>query len=186
MNIVLFTILPVAGIVLGWFIRWLYAKFQLSSAEQKAERVKQDALKEAEAQKKEYLLETRDQLLRERQQQERENRERRKEIQVYESRVAKKEELIDKRSSEMEKKEREFQERNTAMEKREQLLQVQEETYRRELERISGLTAQEAKDLIIKNLENDARHDAQALLNKIEQEAQLSSEKKAQEIPEPI
>ena len=182
MNIVLFTILPVAGIVLGWFIRWLYAKFQLSSAEQKAERVKQDALKEAEAQKKEYLLETRDQLLRERQQQERENRERRKEIQVYESRVAKKEELIDKRSSEMEKKEREFQERNTAMEKREQLLQVQEETYRRELERISGLTAQEAKDLIIKNLENDARHDAQALLNKIEQEAQLSSEKKAQEI----
>lgn len=90
MNTVLFVILPVAGIVLGWIIRWLYAKFQLSSAEQKAERVKQDALKEAEAQKKEYLLETKDQLLRERQQQERENRERRKEIQVYEARVAKK------------------------------------------------------------------------------------------------
>ena len=58
MNVVLFVSLPVAGIVLGWIIRWLYAKFQLSSAEQKAERVKQDALKEAEAQKKEYLLET--------------------------------------------------------------------------------------------------------------------------------
>ena len=58
MNVVLFVVLPVAGIVLGWIIRWLYAKFQLSSAEQKAERVKQDALKEAEAQKKEYLLET--------------------------------------------------------------------------------------------------------------------------------
>ena len=52
MNVVLFVVLPVAGIVLGWIIRWLYAKFQLSSAEQKAERVKQDALKEAEAQKK--------------------------------------------------------------------------------------------------------------------------------------
>ena len=48
MNVVLFVILPVAGIVLGWIIRWLYAKFQLSSAEQKAERVKQDALKEAD------------------------------------------------------------------------------------------------------------------------------------------
>ena len=101
MNIVLFVVLPVAGIVLGWIIRWLYAKFQLSSAEQKAERVKQDALKDAEAQKKEYLLETRDQLLRERQQQERENRERRKEIQVYEARVAKKEELVDKRNNEI-------------------------------------------------------------------------------------
>ena len=182
MNVVLFVSLPVAGIVLGWIIRWLYAKFQLSSAEQKAERVKQDALKEAEAQKKEYLLETRDQLLRERQQQERENRERRKEIQVYEARVAKKEELVDKRNSEMDKKEQEFAERENSMVKREQQIATQEETYRRELERISGLSAQEAKDLIIKNLENDARHDAQALLNKIEQEAQLTADKKAQKI----
>ena len=182
MNVVLFVSLPVAGIVLGWIIRWLYAKFQLSSAEQKAERVKQDALKEAEAQKKEYLLETKDQLLRERQQQERENRERRKEIQVYEARVAKKEELVDKRNSEMDKKEQEFVERENSMVKREQQIATQEETYRRELERISGLSAQEAKDLIIKNLENDARHDAQALLNKIEQEAQLTADKKAQKI----
>ena len=68
------------------------------------------------------------------------------------------------------------------MKKREEQLHTQEEQYRKELERISGLSAQEAKDLIIKNLENDARHDAQALLNKIEQDAQLSAEKKAQEI----
>lgn len=182
MNILMFVILPVAGIVLGWIIRWLYAKFQLSSAEQKAERVKQDALKEAEAQKKEYLLETKDQLLRERQQQERENRDRRKEIQSYEARVSKKEELVDKRNSEMDKKEQEFVEREKSISKREQQISAQEETYRRELERISGLSAKEAKDLIIKNLENDARHDAQALLNKIEQEAQLSADKKAQEI----
>ena len=51
-----------------------------------------------------------------------------------------------------------------------------------ELERISGLTAQEAKDLIIKNLENEAKHDAQGLINKIEQEAQLTAEKKAKDI----
>ncbi|HAC31411.1 MAG: ribonuclease Y [Treponema sp.] len=177
-----FVILPVAGIVLGWIIRWLFAIFQLSSAEQKAERVKQDALKEAEAQKKEYLLEAKDQLIRERNQQERENRDRRKEIQVYEARITKKEEIVDKRNAEMDKKEQEFVEREQAMAKREQQLAVQEETYRRELERISGLSAQEAKNLIIKNLENDARHDAQALLNKIEQEAQLTAEKKAQEI----
>ena len=49
---ILYIVLPVAGIVLGWTIRWIYARFQLSAAEQKAERVKQDAIKEAEAFKK--------------------------------------------------------------------------------------------------------------------------------------
>ena len=68
------------------------------------------------------------------------------------------------------------------MVKREEELSKQEEHYRQELEKISGLSAQEAKDLIIKNLENDARHDAQALINKIEQEAQLTAEKKAKDI----
>ena len=56
MNLILFIVLPVAGILLGWTIRWVYARFQLSASEQKAERVKQDAIKEAEAQKKEILL----------------------------------------------------------------------------------------------------------------------------------
>ena len=181
-NLVWFIVLPIAGIVLGWIIRWLYARFQLSASEQKAERVKQDAIREAEAQKKEILLNAKDELIRERNQQERENRERRAEVQRYEARVSKKEELVDQRAAECEKKEKENNEAAQAMKKREAALQVQEETYRRELERISGLSAQEAKELIIKNLENDAKHDAQALLNKIEQEAQLTAEKKAREI----
>ncbi len=182
MNTLLLFILPVVGIVLGWIIRWLYARFQLSASEQKAERVKQDAIKEAEAQKKEILLNAKDELIRERNQQERENRERRAEVQRYEARVNKKEELVDQKTAEFEKKEKEFADRQVAMKKREAAVAEQEEVYRRELERISGLSAQEAKELIIKNLENDARHDAQALLNKIEQDAQLSAEKKAREI----
>ena len=90
-----FIILPVVGIVLGWIIRWLYARFQLSASEQKAERVKQDAIREAEAQKKEILLNAKDELIRERNQQERENRERRAEVQRYEARLNKKEELLE-------------------------------------------------------------------------------------------
>ncbi len=182
MNILLFIGLPVAGIVLGWIIRWCYARFQLSALEQKAERVKQDAIKEAEAQKKEILLEAKDQLIRERKQQEREDRDRRAEVQKYEARVNKKEELVDKRAEEFDKKEADFQNRVNAMKRREEAMQSQEEKYRKELERISGITAKEAKDLIIKDLENDARHDAQALINKIEQESQLTAEKKAQKI----
>ena len=181
-NILIFIILPIAGIVLGWTIRWLYARFQLSASEQKAERVKQDAIKEAEAQKKEILLNAKDELIRERNQQERENRERRAEVQRYEARVNKKEELIDQKAAEIEKREKDCDERLVTMKKREAVVTAQEEEYRKELERISGLSAQEAKELIIKNLENDARHDAQALLNKIEQEAQLTAEKKAREV----
>ncbi|MCQ2592328.1 MAG: ribonuclease Y [Treponema sp.] len=177
-----FIILPVVGIVLGWIIRWLYARFQLSASEQKAERVKQDAIREAEAQKKEILLNAKDELIRERNQQERENRERRAEVQRYEARVNKKEELLDQRAAEYEKNEKEFAEKQSVMAKREEALSKKEELYRQELERISGLSAQEAKDLIIKNLENEARHDAQGLINKIEQEAQLTAEKKAKDV----
>jgi ribonuclease Y len=174
--------LPVAGIVLGWTIRWVYARFQLSASEQKAERVKQDAIKEAEALKKEAQLQAKEQLIQDRNQQERENRERRKELQTYENRVNKKEELLEQRSQEMDKKDKELASRIAQMDRREGELNSKEETLRTELERISGLTQAEAKALIIQNLENEARHDAQALLNKIDQEAQVTAEKKAQKV----
>ena len=181
-QLVLFIVLPIAGILLGWIIRWLYARFQLSASEQKAERVKQDAIKEAEAQKKEILLQAKEQLIQDRTQQERENRDRRNELQQYERRLTKKEEQLDQRAADYDKQDKDFAVRVAEMGKRETAVAAQEETYRKELERISGLTAEEAKKLIIQNLENDARHDAQALLNKIDQEAQLTAEKKAQEV----
>lgn len=181
-HLLLYIILPIAGIVLGWTIRWIYARFQLSASEQKAERVKQDAIKEAEALKKEFQLQAKEQLIQERAQQERENRDRRKEIQDYERRVTKKEELLDQRSQEYDKKEKEVAERQASMLRKEEGLRQKEENLRTELERISGLTRDEAKALIVKSLENEARHDAQALLNKIDQDAQLAAEKKAQEI----
>jgi len=181
-QVVWFITLPVVGIVLGWIIRWVYARFQLTASEQKAERVKQEAIREAEAQKKEILLNAKDELIRERNQQERENRERRAEVQRFEAKVNKKEEMLEQRAQDFEKAEKELADRKTAMGKREEALTKQEEHYRQELERISGLSAAEAKELIIKNLENEARHDAQALINKIEQEAQLTAEKKAKDV----
>ena len=181
-QVVWYIVLPFVGIVLGWIIRWIYARFQLTASEQKAERVKQDAIREAEAQKKEILLNAKDELIRERNQQERENRERRAEIQRFEAKVNKKEELLEQRAADFEKNEKELAEQKNALSKREEALAKQEEMYRVELEKISGLSAQEAKELIIKNLENEARHDAQGLINKIEQEAQLTAEKKAKDV----
>ncbi|MDR0386986.1 MAG: ribonuclease Y [Treponema sp.] len=175
-------ILPLAGLTLGWTIRWLYARYQLTASEQQAERVKQDAIKEAEAKKKEILLEAKEQVIRERNQQERETRERRAELQRYERRVLQKEETIDKKISQIEKTEQTLADKERALQARDNALGREEERYRAELERISGLTAEEAKTLIIKDLENEAKHDAQALINKIEQEANLAGEKKARDI----
>jgi ribonuclease Y len=74
--VALLIIFPLAGLLLGWTIRWLYARFQLSSSEQKATRIIKEALRDADVQKKEVLLETKDQLIREKNQLEKETRER--------------------------------------------------------------------------------------------------------------
>ena len=182
MNIVLIIVLPLVGIVLGWTIRWLYARFQLSASEQRAERVKRDAVKEAEAQKKEILLEAKEQLIKERNQQERETREQRTELQHFERRIMQKEEALETRIQKLEEHEKELEQREKENEKRVDFLNNEEDRYRKELERISGLSAEEAKTLIIRDLENEAKHDAHALLSKIEQEAQLDAEKRSREI----
>jgi len=177
-----FIILPLAGLTLGWIIRWLYARFQLTASEQFAERIKHDAIKEAEAKKKELLLEAKEQIIRERNQQERETRERRAELQRYERRVVQKEETLDKKIAQIERTEQSFIEKEKSFQQREDTLSKEEQRYRAELERISGLSSEEAKALIIKDLENEAKHDAQTIINKIEQEANLAGEKRARDI----
>ncbi|HCX96499.1 MAG: ribonuclease Y [Spirochaetia bacterium] len=177
-----YIVLPLAGLILGWMIRWLYARFQLSSAEREAEHVLQDAIKEAEAKKKELLVEAKDQIIRERNQQERELRDRRIELQKYERRVLLKEENLDAKLASIERIEANLKSRENAIAEKEAFLAGQEERYAAELERVSGFTAEEAKKLIIQNMENEARHDAQVLINKIDQEAQLTADKKAKDI----
>jgi len=175
-------LLPLAGLFLGWIMRWLYARFQLSSSEQKAERIKQDAVKEAEARKRELLLETKDQLIQERNQQEKEIRDRRSELQKMERRLLQKEDNLEKKISALEKQEQDLTNRERNLGDKEEYLQQQEEEWRKELEKISGLTQEEAKKLIMKSLEEEARKDAQIMMNKIEQEAELKAEKRAQDI----
>ncbi len=182
MGILLIVIPPLAGLVLGWLIRWLYARFQLSSAEQKAERTVQEALKEAEARKKEALLEIKDRTIRDRNQLERETRERRNELQRLERRLMQKEENLEKRHDSLEQQERAIANRERTITQREQELEKEQDRWVKELERISGLTAVEAKKLLVQSLENEALHEAQVKINLIEQEAQVTAEKKAREI----
>jgi ribonuclease Y len=182
MRIALFVIIPLVGLILGWVIRWLYARFQLSSSEQKADRVIQEAQKEAEAKKREALLEAKDKIIRERNQLERETRERRVELQRLERRLVQKEENLEKRLETVENQERSIANRERGLLDREKELDREQEKWTKELERISGLTAAEAKKLLIQSLENEAQHEAQVKINLIEQEAQITAERKARDI----
>jgi ribonuclease Y len=183
MEVILTVIISLAaGLFLGWIVRWLYAKYQLSSAEQKAERIKQEASKEAENIKKEMLLETKDQLIRDRNAQERDLRERRVEVQKLEKRLLQKEDNLEKKLAGVEQQIALFAKTEKELAAREAVLSEQDETLKREIERISGLTADEAKRIIIQKMENDAKHDAQVIINKIEQEALHTADKKASDI----
>jgi ribonuclease Y len=182
MQVFLYIALPLTGVILGWLTRWLYAKFQLTSTEQRTERIKQDAVKEAESKKREILLEAKDQVIRERNQLERETRDRRAELQRMERRVIQKEENLDRKVAQLDKQEQGLNQREKTIADKEGFLATQEEQYKRELERISGLTSEEAKKIIIQGLESEARRDAQVIINKIEQDAQLAVEKKARDV----
>lgn len=182
MSLLLSIILPLVGIILGWTIRWVYARFQLSSVEQRAERLSQDAIREAEARKRELLLETKDQLLKERNSQEREFRERRNELQRLDRRLQQREENLEKKQSLLERQKQELTDREGKLEQEEAQIAQKIEQWRDELEKIAGMTSEEAKKLIMNSMENEARHDAQVIINKIEQEAQSTADKKARDI----
>lgn len=180
--IVVCVVLFAVGLILGWMIRWLYAKFQLSSSEQQAVRVVEEAKREAEAQKKEILLEAKEQIIREQKQQEKENRERRGEIQQMERRLLSKEEQLNKRQENNEAFEEKLKVQKNELDERAKELDDVEQKYREELEKISGFTSEQAKTLIINSLQDEAKRDAQCIINKIEEEAKLTAEKKAQDI----
>ena len=170
------------GVLIGWLIRLAYAKYQLSSSEQRAERLKQEAKIEAERQKNEYLLEGKDQLHRERKQQDKEIRERQKELQKYEKRILTKEDSLDKKLQNIEVQQKEVESKIEDLDNRSASISKLEDDLKLELEKVSGLSREEAKRIIVERVENEAKHDAQALVNKIEQEAKDSAEKKAREI----
>lgn len=175
-------VLLLVGLISGWAVRWLYAKSQLSASEQRAERLKKDAVKEADALKKELLLETKDELIRERNAQEKELRERRNELQRFEKRLVQKEENLDQKSEAVDRQAQSFTEREKKIQERETVLNGQEDHWRQELERVSGLSMDEAKRLIISSMEDEAKREAQGVIARVEEEAKVTADKEARDI----
>ncbi len=182
MSLFLFIPLCLVSIILGWLFRWIYAKFKLTSIEQKAVRLSQEAIKEAETKSKELIIETKDRLLREQQEQEREARERRGELQRTEQRLLKKEENLERKQAELDLQKGELEDKEKEADEREAQIATQEAYWASELERVAKMSSQEAKQQIIEALQNEAKRDAQVIINKIEQEAQLRADKIARDI----
>ena len=172
----------VFGLVIGYFLRRYIAKLKINSAEVAAENILKEAQKDAEAKKREAILETKDQLFKERSNFERETRERRAELQRWEKRLLQKEENLDKRLDVLDKKDKSLSNRERVVDAKELEIREAQEEVRRELERISGLTAEEAKNTLIKGMEEEARRDAQLLINNIESDAKVTAEKRARNI----
>jgi ribonuclease Y len=170
------------GLVVGYFLRRYIAKLKIDSAASTAERILEDAQREAQAKKREAILETKDQIFKERSNFERETRERRAELQRLEKRLLQKEENLDKRVDQLEKNDRSLTNRERVVETRESEVKQAQEGIRRELERISGLSAEEAKNTLIRSMEDEARRDAQNLITSIENDAKATGDKKAREI----
>ncbi len=172
----------VLGLVIGYFLRRYIAKLKINSAEVAAENILKEAQKDAEAKKREAILETKDQLFKERSNFERETRERRAELQRWEKRLLQKEENLDKRLDVLDKKDKSLSNQERVVDAKESEIREAQEGVRRELERISGFTAEEAKNTLIKGMEEEARRDAQHLINNIESDAKATAEKRARNI----
>jgi ribonuclease Y len=181
LTIVLIIALPVAGI-LGYALRAYFGRIKLNSAEAKSHRIIQDALKEAETKRKELLIEAKDQLLKEKNLLEKEMRERRQELQVSEKRLIQKEEALESRMVEIQKQEKILTAKEQEVKERDEELVREFERHRQELERIAGMSSDEAKEVLLKNVENETRFEISRLINKIEEEAKRTADKKAKEV----
>ena len=178
----LYLLVGIVGIAIGYGGRCIYAKLKLTSAEQRAKVLEENALKNADAKAKEIILETRDKLLREQQQQENEARDRRAELQKSERRLQQKEENLERKQQENDSVARQLGEREQALKKREDEADKREIHLSEEYERVAQMTREEAKNILIEEMKNEAEHDGQVYVNKIEQEAQLQADKKARDI----
>ncbi|SEB48139.1 ribonucrease Y [Paenibacillus sp. GP183] len=167
---------------IGYFIRKSLAEAKISSAEQAAEQIRESAKKEAEALKKETVVEAKDEVHRLRSEAEKDIRERRNEIQRQERRLLQKEESLDKKIESLERKEEQVANKEKRIEDTQAQIDQLYKTQVAELERISGLSAEEAKSIILTNVEQEVRHETAQLIKEIEQQAKEEGDKKAREI----
>ena len=157
------------------------AESKIGNAETKAREIIDDAVKTAETKKKESLLEIKEESIRNKNELEKETKERRSELQRYEKRVLSKEEALDKKSEAIERREAGFTAKEEELKQREAKVEELSQQRVQELERISGLTSEQAKEYLLKTVEEDVKHDTAKMIKELEAQAKEEADKKAKE-----
>ncbi len=177
------------GAVLGYCVRKSISGRMLESSENLSLRITSEAKKEAENIKKEAILQAKDNLLKAKNEFERETRDRRTEIEKVEERIHQKEENLDKKTDLFAQREAIIEKRENAVIDKETLLNEKHdrvdkiiEEQREQLEKIAGISSEEAKDSLVQLMVDDARHEAGGVIRKIEEETKRESEKRSSEI----
>ncbi|MCG8542507.1 MAG: Rnase Y domain-containing protein, partial [Clostridia bacterium] len=167
---------------IGYILRKITAEKQIGSAEQKAELIVFDANKEADTKKKEILLEAKEEVHKLRSEFEKESRDRRNELQRLERRLLQKEETLDRKSDNLEKKDDYLNKSLKELSNKEVMVENLYQKQIQELERISGLTTEEAKQLLLSDLEKEVKHDAVIMIKDIINKSKEEANKTATEI----
>ena len=178
-------VLAIAAAVISHFVTVSNLKknadSKIGNAESKARQIIDDAVKTAEAKKKESLLEIKEESIKNKNELEKETKERRAELQRYEKRVLSKEETLDKKSEAIEKREAGFAAKEEQLRQREAKVDELSKQRVQELERISGLTSEQAKEYLLKTVEDDVKHDTAKMIKELEAQAKEEADKKARE-----
>ncbi len=172
----------VIGIIAGYFIRRYIGEGKIKNAEELAKKITEEAEKDGEARKKELLLEAKEEIHKSRTEAEKETRERRNEVQKLERRVLHKEETLDRKSESIEKKEEQIAKKNKYLEEKEESINELYEKQTLELERLSGLTSEEAKEELLSDIKKEIIHESAIMIKDMEAKAKEEADKKAREI----
>ncbi|MCU0258985.1 MAG: ribonuclease Y [Solirubrobacteraceae bacterium] len=180
---VLYVVLALAvGVGLGYLIRRYLASSSLANAEREAERVQRDARREAETVLKEARLEAKEEVHRVRTEVETELRDRRAEVAALEQRMVQREEQLEARAADQERRDQSLRDREANTERLTDELNAARDEAVAALERISGLSPAQARDLLLKQVEDDARHDMAKLVRQVEEEARREADRRARNI----
>lgn len=182
-NIIIISIIvTLIAFSVGYFTRKFLAEAKIKSAEVQASRIIDEAKKEAESKKREAILEAKEEVLKLRNEVEKENRERKLELQRLERRLVQKEEFLDRKVESVEKKEEALARKEAEIEETKVKLKELHDQRVAELERISGLTSEEAKQILFSELEKEIEHEAALMIKEVENKAKEEGEKRAREI----
>jgi len=176
-------------LVVTAFLTWKFAtayrikvyEAKIGSADEKAREIIDEALKTAETKKREALLEAKEESLKAKNEFERETKERRAELQRYEKRVLTKEETLDRKTEALEKKESKLSVKEAELDKVKQEVDEFHDKQLQELEKISGLTSEQAKEYLIKTVEEEVKHETAMLIKDLESKAKEEADKKAKD-----